>query len=125
MNDMHCTPASTNYLPLQTDLLNEWQQCLVKDVDEELCIRDPLKDTDTGSSSFANPCPYVDFRGMLWPIRKCSGHARIKLLYVCMHIGLLLSVQEKRDGYSLQVGPNGPGVAYSTQLNVHVHVPII
>ena len=85
-----------DFMPLRTDPLNKWQQCLVKDVDEELCIHDPLKDAESGSSSFANLSPYVDFRGVLWPIKKYSGHTRINLLYVYIHIGLLLNVKEKK-----------------------------
>ena len=50
------------FIPLWIDPLNEQHQCLVQDISEELCIHDPLKDAD---SSFANPGPHMDFRGVL------------------------------------------------------------
>ena len=63
------------FMPLRIDPLSEWQQRLAKGVNEELCIHDPLKDADSGSSSFANPGPHMDFCGVLWPIRKYNRHA--------------------------------------------------
>lgn len=58
------------FMPLWIHPLGERYQRLVQDVKNKHCIHDPLKYTDSSSSSSANPDPHMNFHGVLDPIIK-------------------------------------------------------